>query len=59
MVLGAVGSKGDVMPPHIFEAGLNINSEVYLDVFTTVVKPWMDDVTVGRLYIFQQDDTFA
>jgi len=35
MVLGADSSKGDVMPPHIFEAGLKINSEVYLDVFTT------------------------
>ncbi|QQP37208.1 Transposable element tcb2 transposase [Caligus rogercresseyi] len=33
---------GDVMPPHVFEAGLRVNSKVYLDVLKNIVKPWMD-----------------
>ena len=55
MVLGVVSNKGDVMPPHVFEAGLRVNTEVYLDVLTNVVKPWMDEVAAGRPYIWQQD----
>ncbi len=35
---------GIVMPPHIFEAGLRVNTNIYLDVVTNVVKPWMDGV---------------
>ena len=26
MVLGVVSNKGDVMPPHVFEAGLRVNA---------------------------------
>ena len=55
MVMGVVSNQGDVMTPHILAAGLKINTEVYLDVMTTVVKPWMDEVASGRPYIFQQD----
>jgi hypothetical protein len=55
MVLGVVSNKGDVMPPHIFESGLRVNTDVYLDVMTNVVKPWMDGVACGRPYIWQQD----
>jgi hypothetical protein len=39
MVLGVVSNKGDVMPPHIFEAGLRVDTKIYLDVLTNVVKP--------------------
>ncbi len=40
MVRGVVSNKGDVMPPpHIFKAGLRMNTEVYIDVLTNVVKP--------------------
>ena len=39
----------------IFEAGLRVNTVVYLDVKETVVKPWMDSIAAGRPYIFQQD----
>jgi transposase len=52
MVLGVVSNKGDVMPPH---AGLRVNTEVYINVLTNVVKPWMDRVAAGRPYIWQQD----
>ena len=55
MVMGVVSNQGDVMTPHILAAGLKINTEVYLDVMTTVVKPWMDEVAGGRPYIYQQD----
>ena len=55
MVLGVVSNKGDIMPPHIFEAGLKVNTDVYLEVMMTVVKPWMDGVAAGRPYIWQQD----
>ncbi len=40
---------------YIFEAGLRVNTDVYIGVLTNVVKPWMDGVTAGRPYIWQQD----
>ena len=55
MVLGVVSNKGDVMPPYVFEAGLRVNADVYLDVLRNTVKPWMDQVAGGRPYIWQQD----
>jgi transposase len=55
MVLGVVSNKGDVMTPHVFEAGLRVNTEVYINVLSNVVKPWMDEVAAGRPYIWQQD----
>ena len=59
MVLGVISSDGDVMPPHIFEKGLRVNTDVYLDVMENVVKPWMDRVAAGRPYVFQQDSAPA
>jgi hypothetical protein len=55
MVLGVVSNKGDMLLPHIFEAGLRVNTEVYIDMLTNVVKPWMDGVAAGRPYIWQKD----
>jgi hypothetical protein len=55
MVLEVVSNNGDVMLPQIFEAGLRVNTEVYIDVLTNVVKPWMDGVAAGRHYIWQLD----
>jgi hypothetical protein len=55
MVLGVVSNKGDMMPPHVFKAGLRVNIDVYIDVLTNVVKPWKDGVTAGRPNIWQQD----
>jgi hypothetical protein len=43
------------MPPHIFEVGLRVNTKIYLDVPTNVVKPWMDWVAAVRPYIWHQD----
>ena len=55
MVLGVVSSEGDVMLPYFFPKGLKVNSEEYVKVLETVVKPWMDSVAGERHYVFQQD----
>ena len=39
MVFGVVLSKGRIMPPHIFEIGLKVNTKVYFDVLKSVVIP--------------------
>ena len=39
MVFGMVSSEGHIMPPHIFEVGLKVNTKVYLDVLKSVVVP--------------------
>ena len=39
MVFGVVSSEGHIMPPHIFEAGLKVNTKVYQDVLKSVVTP--------------------
>lgn len=43
------------MQPHFFKQGETVTKEVYLRVLQTVVKPWMDRVTDGKPYVFQQD----
>ncbi|QQP38988.1 Transposable element tcb2 transposase [Caligus rogercresseyi] len=55
MVLGVISSEGHVMPPHFFEPKQKVNQEVYLEVLSNVVKPWIDTVASGRKYTFQQD----
>ena len=39
MVFGVVSSEGHIMPPHIFEVGLKVNTKVYLNVLKSVVIP--------------------
>ena len=41
MVFGVVSSEGHIMPPHIFEVGLKVNTNVYLDVLKSMVAPWV------------------
>ncbi|KAL1132100.1 hypothetical protein AAG570_010058 [Ranatra chinensis] len=41
MVFGCVSSKGDVMPPHLFQGGLRLTSDGYVELLNTVVKPWI------------------
>lgn len=59
MVLGVVSSDGHVMPPYFFTEGLKVNQKVYQDVLTAVVKPWIEEVSAGRPYVFQQDSAPA
>ena len=55
MVFDVVSSDGHIMPPHIFEVGLKVNTKVYLDVLKSVVIPWCNQVASGRPWVWQQD----
>ena len=52
---GVVSSKGHIMPPHVFEVGLKVNTKLYLDVLKSVVIPWCNQVAGGRPWVWQQD----
>ena len=55
MVFGVVSREGHIMPPHIFEVGLKVNTKVYLDVPKSVGIPWCNQVAGGRPWVWQQD----
>ena len=55
MMLGVVASDGNRMPPHWFDKGLKINTEAYLNVMESVVKPWIDATYPDGGYVWQQD----
>ena len=59
MVFGVVSSEGHIMPPHIFEVGLKVNTKVSLDVPKSVVIPWCNQVTGGRHWVWQLDSAPA
>ena len=44
MVFVVVSSEGYIMPLHIFEVDLKVNTIVYLDVLKSVVIPWRNQV---------------
>ena len=48
MVFGVVSSEGHIIPPHIFEVGLKVNTKVYLDELKSAVIPWCNQVAGGR-----------
>ena len=54
-----VSSEVHIMPPHIFEVGLKVNTKVYLDVLKSVVIPWCNQVAGGRPWVWQQDSALA
>ena len=47
IVFGVVLSEGHIMPPHIFEVGLKVNTKVYLDVLKSVVISWCNQIAGG------------
>ena len=59
MVFGVVSSEGHIMPPHIFEVGLKVNTKVYQYVLKSVVFPWCNQVAGGRPWVWQQDSAPA
>ena len=59
MVFGVASSDGHIMPHHIFEVGLKVNTKVYLDVLKSVVIPWCNQVAGGRPWVWQQDSALA
>ena len=59
MVFGVVSRESHIMPPHIFEVDLKVNTKVYLDVLQSVVIPWCNQVAGGRPWVRQQDSAPA
>ena len=55
MVFGVVSSEGHIMPPHIFEVSLKVNTKMYLDVLKSVVIPWCNQVASDRPWVWQRD----
>ena len=52
MVFSVVSSEGHIVPPHIFEVGLKVNTKVYPDVLISVVIPWCNQVAGGRPWVW-------
>ena len=59
MVFGVVSSEGHIMPPHIFDVCLKVNTKVYLDVLKSVVITWCNKGAGGRPCVWQQDSAPA
>ena len=59
MVFSVVSREVHIMPPHIFEVSLKVNTKVYLDVLKSVVIPWCNQVAGGRPWVWQQDSALA
>ena len=59
MVFGVVSNEGHIIPPHIFEVGLKVNTKVYLDVLKSAVIPWCNKVAGGRPWLWQHDSAPA
>ena len=59
MVFSVVSSEGHIMPPHIFEVSLKVNTKVYLDMLKNVVISWYNQVASGRPWVWQQDSAPA
>ena len=56
MVFGLVASNGLKMPPVFIEQGLKVNTDVYLNILETKVKPWIKaNFNAKTKIIFQQD----
>lgn len=43
-----VCSEGDVMPPHIFDLSLRFNSDGYVELLNTMLRPLLERVAAGR-----------
>lgn len=50
-----ISSERDMMEPLFFEQGLRLNSDGYIHLLETIVKPWIDRVAHSRPFVFQQD----
>ena len=59
MVFGVVSREDHIMPPHIFEVGLKVNTKVYLDVLKRVVIHWCNQVAYVRPWVWLQNSAPA
>ena len=50
-----VSSECYIIPSHIFEVGLKVNTKVYLDVLKSVVIPWCSQVAGSRPWVWKQE----
>lgn len=48
-----VSIECDVMPRQIFEQGLGLISDIYVELLNTDIKSWLVRMTAGRLYLWQ------
>ena len=56
MVFGLISSDGKRMAPHFFPVGTRINSDEYIKVLKTKVKPWVQRTYgLGANYVLMQD----
>ena len=53
MVFVVISSEGNVMPPHIFEKELRVNTEVHLKVIKDVVVRCCNKEAHGRPWVCQ------
>ena len=59
MVFDVVSREGHIMPRHIFEVGLKVNTKVYLDVLESVVIPGCNQMAGGWPLVWKQDSAPA
>ena len=59
MIFGVVSNDDNIMPPHIFEVSLKVNTKVYLDLLKSVVIPWCTQVAGGRPWVWLQNSALA
>ena len=57
MFFGCVSCEGDGIPRHFFRECLRLNSDAYVELIITVVKPCITKVPNGRPYVWQHDLT--
>lgn len=55
MVSGLWGSEGQEMPRYIFSQGLRVQAFRYINGYKKVVKPGINKVCNGRIYVFKQN----
>ena len=54
-----MSSEGHVLPQHFLQEDLSVDADSYIGVLETVVKPWIDQVALGRPYVLQQGSDSA
>jgi hypothetical protein len=55
MVLGLVGSDGQVCPPILIPQGIKVNTQAYLELLQKKALPWLKAKYPEGNYCFQQD----
>ena len=57
IVLGVESNERHVMPPHFSRQGFWVNAATYVEVWESVVKPWID--SSESPYVSQQDSKIS